>query len=170
MPEETEILRIDKPHFTVRVYANMLKIDLKGSLKNDIEEAFENTPILEQTIGSILEMFIPLHVHLSEVDSVSMDEKGKVLIKLPRHRDVVIPLEPGDAKRLVDKLNELIPEAKEKELNRIMKEQKLQKFEKAEHEMARGDMLLPPGGTQFPTPEPPGMRQKEKEAAEEQEK
>jgi hypothetical protein len=170
MPEENEILRIDKPHFTVRVYENVLKIDLKGSLRNDIEEAFENTPILEQTIGSILEMFIPLHVHLSEVDSVSMDEKGKVLIKLPRHRDVVIPLEPEDAKRLVDKLNELIPEAKEKELTRIMKEQKLQRFEKAERELAEGDMLLPPGGTQFPYPGPPGMRQKEKEAAEEQEK
>lgn len=170
MPEETEILRIDKPHFTVRVYENMLKIDLKGSLKNDIEEAFENTPILEQTIGSILEMFVPLHVHLSEVDSVSMDEKGKVLITLPRHRDVVIPLEPGDAKGLVDKLNELIPEAKEKELTRIMKEQKLQRYENAERDRARGDMLLPPGGTQFPSPEPPGFRQKEKEAAEEQEK
>lgn len=170
MPEEPEILRIDKPHFTVRVYENMLKIDLKGNLKNDIEEAFENTPILEQTIGSLLEMFIPLHVHLSNIDSVSMDEKGKVLITLPRHRDVVIPLEPGDAKRLVDKLNELIPEAKEKELTRIMKEQKLQRYEKAERELDQENMSLPTGGAQFPTPEPPGIRQKEKEAAEEQEK
>lgn len=169
MPEETEILRIDKPHFTVRVYENVLKIDLKGSLKNDIEEAFENTPILEQTIGSILEMFIPLHVHLSEVDSVSMDEKGKALIKLPRHRDVVIPLEPEDAKRLLDKLNELIPEAKEKELTRIMKEQKLKRIENAEHELVK-EAMFTTASAQFPMPPPPGMREKEKEAEEEQEK
>jgi hypothetical protein len=169
MSSDTEVLRIDEPHFTVRVYENMLKIDLKGSLKNDIEETFENTPILEQTIGSILEMFIPLHVHLSEVDSVSMDEKGKVLIKLPRHRDVVIPLEPEDAKRLVDKLNELIPEAKEKELTRIMKEQRLRRIDNAENELDR-ERLFTTGSAQFPMPPPPGMREKEKEAAEEQEK
>jgi hypothetical protein len=57
MPKATEILKIVRPHFTVRVYESMLRIDLKGSVKNDIEEAFENTPVLEQAIGSILGMF-----------------------------------------------------------------------------------------------------------------
>ena len=33
------ILEVDGPHFTVRLYENLLKIDLKGSLKNEIEEA-----------------------------------------------------------------------------------------------------------------------------------
>ena len=170
MPKATEILRIDRPHFTVRVYENVLRIDLKGSIKNDIEEAFENTPVLKQTIGSILEMFMPLHVHLSEIDSVRMDEKGKVVIKVPRHRDVVIPLEPRDAKRLVDRLNQLVPAAKEKELRRMIKEHRLQKIEKAEHELADQKLSLPVGGGQFPIPQPRGVLEEEKREAEQQEK
>jgi hypothetical protein len=170
MPKATEILKIVRPHFTVRVYGSMLRIDLKGSVKNDIEEAFENTPVLEQTIGSILGMFIPLHVHLSDIDSVRMDKRGKVIIKLPRHRDVVIPLEPRDAKRTVDKLNQLVPAAKEKELKRLMKEHKLQRIEKIERELAKEKLSLPLGGAQFPIPEPRGVLEKEKRGAEEQEK
>jgi hypothetical protein len=163
MPETTEILRIVRPRFTVRVYENVLRIDLKGSVKNDIEEAFENTPVLEQTIGSILGMFIPLHVHLSGIDSVHMDKRGKVVIKLPRHRDVVIPLEPRDAKRLVDKLNQLVPAAKEKELRRIMKEHKLQRIEKVERELAKEKLSLSGGGAQFPIPSHAACLRKRKE-------
>lgn len=170
MPKATEILRIIRRHFTVRVYESVLRIDLKGSVKNDIEEAFENTPVLKQTIGSILEMFIPLHVHLSDIDSVYMDKKGKVVIKLPRRRDVFIPLEPRDAKRLVDKLNQLVPAAKEKELRRIMKEHRLQRIEKAERELAEEKLSVPLGGAQFPIPEPRGVLEEEKREAEEQEK
>jgi hypothetical protein len=145
MPKATEILRIVRPHFTVRVYETRLRIDLKGSVKNDIEEAFENTPVLGQTIGSILGMFIPLHVHLSDIDSVHMDKRGKVVLKRPRHRDVVIPLEPRDAKRLVDKLNQLLPAAKKKELRRIMEENKLQRREEVEHESGQRDVSLSGG-------------------------
>ena len=170
MPKATEVLTIVRPHFTVRVYESVLRIDLKGSVKSNIEEAFENTPVLKQTIGSILEMFMPLHVHLSDVDSVRMDKKGKVTIKIPRHRDVVIPLEPTDAKRLVDKLSQLVPAAKEKELGRIIKEHRLQRIENAEHELAEQKLSLPVGGGQFPIPQPRGVLEEEKREAEEQEK
>lgn len=170
MPKATEILRIVRPHFAIRVYETALRIDLRGSVKNDIEETFENTPVLKQTIGSILEMFIPLHVHLSDIDSVRMDKKGKVVIKLPRHRDVVIPLEPRDAKRLVDKLNQLVPTAKEKELRRIIKEHRLQRIENAERELAEEKLSLSGGGAQFPIPKPRGVLEEEKREAEEQEK
>jgi hypothetical protein len=171
MSKPIEILTVEKPHFTVRVYENMLKIDLKGSVKNDIEEALENAPVLRETIGNVLEIFNPLHVHLSDIDSVEVDKMGKVKIKLPRHRDVVIPLDPKEAKKLVDKLNQLIPEEKEKEIARIMKEQKLKRIEKAERELEKEAMLSTTAtGASFPIPPPPGVREKEKEAAEEQEK
>ena len=39
MSDKTVVLEIDKPHFTVRLYENMLRIDLKESVKNEIEEA-----------------------------------------------------------------------------------------------------------------------------------
>jgi hypothetical protein len=170
MSRQVTALRIRKPHFTITVYDSMLKVDLKGSLKNDIEEAFENTPLLAETIGSILEIFVPLHVHLSDIDSVSADKKGKVSIKLPRHRDLAIPLEPKEAKRLVDKLNELIPRAKEKELKRVMKEKRLRRIKEADYELDRERMVLPPGGAQFPVPYPHGVLEEEKEAEKETEK
>jgi len=170
MPETPEVLRIDKAHFTVRVFEDTLRIDLKGTAKNNLEEALENKPVLKETIGNILGMFIPLHVHLSEIDSVHMDENGKVVLKIPRHRDVVIPLEPTDAKRLVDKLNQLIPRAKEKELTRIIKEQKLQRAVKADRELDREELSLPGGAEPFPIPEPHGVFEEEKKEAEEEEK
>lgn len=170
MPEKTLVLEIDKPHFTVRLHENLLKIDLHGNIKNEIEEAFENKPILKETIGEVLGIFIPLHVHLSDIDSVQMDETGRVKINLPRHRDLVIPLEPKDAKRLVEKLNQLIPKEKEKELERAIKERKLQEISEEEQE----DERAPGSSGAFPMPPPLGELEEEKEAeekiAEEQEK
>jgi hypothetical protein len=111
MPEAIPVLEVDRPHFTIRLYENLLKIDLKGSVKNEIEEALENKPVLKETIGSVLSVFVPLHIRLSDIDSVHMEETGKVKINLQLHRNIVIPLERKDAERLVDKLNELIPKA-----------------------------------------------------------
>jgi hypothetical protein len=170
MPSTTEILRIVKPHFTVRVSETTLRIDLKGSIKNDIEEAFENKPLLKQTIGSILEMFIPLHVHLSDIHSVVINNGGKVVVKLPRRKDVVIPVGAKDAKRLVDKLNQLIPTAKEKELKRLIKEHKLQRIETIERELDQEQLSLPLGGAQFPISQPSGVLENERKAARRREK
>jgi len=167
MPEEQAILVIDKPHLTVRVYQRMLKIDLKGSVRNDVEEALENTPILKQTIGSILEMFAPLHVRLCDVDSVKMDKNGNVTIKQPRHRDVVIPLTPKEAKKLVDKLNELIPAEKERELDRIIRENKLAARER---ELEKEEVPVSAGESPLRIPTSPGVFDEEREPSEEQEK
>jgi hypothetical protein len=121
MPEATGILEFETQHFTVRLDENVLKIDLKGSLKNDIEEALESKPILKETIGGILSVFVPLHIHLTDIESVRVNETGKVKISLPHRRDILIPLELEDAEKLADKLNELIPNAKKKERERIIK-------------------------------------------------
>jgi len=121
MPEAIAVLEFDRPHFTVRLYENLLKIDLRGSFKNEIEEALENKPILKETFGSILGMFVPLHIRLSDIDSVNMDETGKIKLKLPLHRNIVIPLERKDAEKLVYKINQLISDAKKKDLERIVR-------------------------------------------------
>lgn len=144
MPEKKPVLEIDNPHFVVRLYRDMLKIDLKGTLKNEIEEALENKPLLRQTIGNILGIFAPLHIRISDIDDVRADESGKVKIILPRHRDITIPLQLDQAKRLIRKLNELIPTAKRRALLRAMKEQKFQKIGEERLEMGRV------GGATFP--------------------
>ncbi len=131
VPEATAILEFETQHFTVRLDENVLKIDLKGSLKNDIEEALENKPILKETIGGILSMFVPLHIRLTGIESVRVNETGKVKISLSHRRDILIPLELKDAEKLADKLNELIPRAKKKEWERIIKKRTVKLQERA---------------------------------------
>jgi hypothetical protein len=140
MSETRVVLEIDHPHFIIRVYENLLRIDVKGNVTKEIEEALENTPILKETVGSILGLFVPLHIRLSDIESVHMEKTGEVKIIVPHRRHVTIPLEIEEAKKLVSKLNQLIPEAKGKELERIMQENKLQKIikEKKEEEKEMG--------------------------------
>jgi hypothetical protein len=115
MSEKIVVLEIDKPHFSVKLYEDMLKIDLKKRLIDKIVEAFEeSTPI-----GSLFEVFVPLHIRLSRIDSVRIINSGKVKLTLRHRRDVVLPLAPDEAKKLVDKLNDLIPLAKEKEVESL---------------------------------------------------
>jgi hypothetical protein len=60
----------------------------------------------------VLGIFVPLNVRLSEIDSVHMDETGKITVSLPHHPNVVIPLErKEDAEKLGEKLNQLISNA-----------------------------------------------------------
>jgi hypothetical protein len=188
MSSDTEVLSIDEPHFAVRVYESSLRIDLNGGVKAEIEDALENKPVLKESIGKILAVFVPLHVPLSDIDSVQMDEKGKITIKLPRHRDVTIQLEPENARKLVNKLNQLdvviqlepenaklvntldqmTPGEKEKARAQTFGDQKSQRIEKSERDYDREAMSYP-GGTQSPMPPPPGVRRKEREAEKQEE-
>jgi hypothetical protein len=105
-------LEVEDPHFTIRLYEDLLKIDLKGSFKNEIEEALENKPVLKETIGRVLGIFVPLHIRVSDTDSVHLDETGKINVSLSHHRNIVIPLESKEeAEKLVEKLNQLTSNA-----------------------------------------------------------
>jgi hypothetical protein len=37
MPEPLAVFEVKEPHITVRLYDNLLKVDLRGSFKNEIE-------------------------------------------------------------------------------------------------------------------------------------
>jgi hypothetical protein len=125
MPKAATVLEFETQHLTVRVDENVLRIDLRGSLKNDIEEALENKPILRETIGGILSVFAPLHIHLTDIDSVRLDKDGRVKILLPHRRNILIPLEREDSERLVEKLNELIPQAKKRQWHNVIMKRRL---------------------------------------------
>jgi hypothetical protein len=150
----------------VRLYERMLKIDLKGSFRNELEEALENKPILRETVGSVLEIFAPLHVRLYDIESVRMDKTGRVMIKQPRHRDLIIPLNSKEAKMLVVKLNELIPKEKGRELDRIIEEHKLSARER---ELEKKEIPMSRGESPFGVPPPPGVLKEEREPIEEEE-
>ena len=89
---------------------------MKGSFKNEVEEALENKPILKKTIGGILGIFVPLHIRLKDVDSVHTDDTGKVTINLPYRRHITIKLESKHAEEFVNRLNQLKQKAKDREI------------------------------------------------------
>jgi hypothetical protein len=62
-PKATAVLEVDNPHFTIRLYEHLFKIE-KGSFKNEVEEAIENKPVLKEMIGSVLSIFVPLHTYV----------------------------------------------------------------------------------------------------------
>jgi hypothetical protein len=141
MPEKIKILEVKNPHFTIKLSDDLLKIDLKGSFKNEVEEALEHKPVLKETVGRILGVFVPLHILVSDIDSVDLDKTGKVTVNLPHHRDVVLPFEHKEnAEKLVEKLNQLISKAraekiKEKaEMKRAEKKLKKERLEEKRKE------------------------------------
>ncbi len=162
MSETDLVLEIDHPHFIIRVTNDLLKIDVKGNVKNEIEEALENDQGLRETIGRILSVFVPLHIRLSDIDSVKMEKTGEVKIALHHHRDANIPLQPEEAEKLVSKLNQLIPEAKQREMERIIMEQRAR-------QIVEEDIDIRKESAQFPE-SPEEMHQEEKDIEEEIEK
>jgi hypothetical protein len=143
MSEADLVLEIDHSHFIIRVTNDLLKIDVKGNVKNEIEEALENAPGLRKTIGRILSVFVPLHIRLSDIDSVKMEKTGEVKIGLPHHRDANIPLQTEEAEKLVNKLNQLIPEAKRRESERIIEEQRARQISEEEKEIRKVTAQFP---------------------------
>ncbi len=120
MAQTSVVLEVEDPHFIIRLYVDLLKIDLKGSFKNEIEEALENKPVLKETIGRVLGIFVPLHIRVDDIDSVHMDETGKIKVNLSHHRSIDIPLEhKEDAEKLVEKLNQLISRVETEKIQEI---------------------------------------------------
>jgi hypothetical protein len=117
MESEDLVMVFDKPHFVVKLYKTLLKVDLKEGARKKLEEFVESNPHLRDSLGLLFQMMIPLDVQLKEIQTVRLDEKGQVQIVIPNRRDLHIPLEKEEAEKLRDKLNELIPieTAKEEE-------------------------------------------------------
>jgi hypothetical protein len=120
MATEDLVMVIDKPHFTVMLHQDLLEVDLKEGVKKELEDVVEANPILRGSLGFLLQSVVPLDVPLKDIESVEQDEKGQVKIKIPHRKDINIPLESKESKKLIDKLNELIPVEKQKERERIL--------------------------------------------------
>jgi hypothetical protein len=118
---------LDKPHFQLKLHSDLLKVDLKEGARAEIEKLAEARPALRDTIGWVFQTIIPLDVHLWEIEKVTVEPSGKVNIRIPHRRDIHIPLEPLEAERLVEKMNELIPIEKERKVERQLAEQAAEK-------------------------------------------
>ncbi len=142
MATEDLVLVIDKPQFVVKLHENLLEVDLKKGVTKELEDVLEAKPILRESLGFLFQTAVPLDIPLKDIDSVSADEKGQVKIIIPLRRDILIPLDKKEAKRLVNKLNELIPREKRRQIESLLAAEKAAKelgpqMREAYKEMAR---------------------------------
>ena len=118
------VMTIDKPHFVVKLHKTLLEVDLKEGIKKDLETALEKHEKIRESLGLLFQTMIPLDVPLRKIDSVSVTENGQVKIAIPMRKDLHIPLDPDESKRLVEKLNELIPMEKQRALEEELAQKK----------------------------------------------
>jgi hypothetical protein len=121
------ILKIEKPDFIVKLHENLLQVDLKQGARKKLEDALEIHPALRESLGILFQTIIPLDVALDDIDSTEIDKKGRLKIIIPMRKDLVIPLEREESKKLAEKLNELIPVAKLKEAQKVKQLEELEK-------------------------------------------
>ncbi len=118
MPEKPVVMHFDKPDFEVKLHSDALEVNLKEGVRREIEKLAEARHALSSSIGWVFQTIIPLNVPLWQIDRVEAEPGGKVNLVIPRRRDLHIPLDPSEARRLTEKLNQLIPIEKAKELDR----------------------------------------------------
>ena len=116
MNDEDIVMTIDKLHFTVKLRATQLEVDIKDGARQELEKLLEAKPAFRDSVGLLFQTVVPLDVRLRDIRSIGLDEKGRVKIDIPRRKDLTIPLDQEESKRLIDKLNELIPPEKERAL------------------------------------------------------
>ena len=112
------VLIIDKPKFIVKLHEDVIEVDLKEGAKKEFEDVIEANPALRKTLGFLFQTVIPSDIALSSIESVEVDDNGQLKIIVPRHKDIIIPLEFDESQKLSEKLNELIPLAKTKKATR----------------------------------------------------
>ncbi len=121
------VMVIDKPHFKVKLHKTLLEVDLKEGIKKELEDVLEAKPMLRESLGFLFQTVIPLDVPLRNIKSANVNKKGQVKIVIPSRKDIIIPLKPNESKRLVEKLNELIPIEKERAIREMQESEKARK-------------------------------------------
>jgi hypothetical protein len=141
LQDKRVLLQIERPHFEVKLHSDTLELNLKEGIRKEIESLAEARPILQETLGWVFQTIIPLNVRLWEIESAEVDAGGKVSLKIPHRRDLHIPLDHDDGQKLVEKLNQLIPAEKARELERVRNYEMAEK----ERDRERTDALRIPG-------------------------
>jgi hypothetical protein len=90
----------------------------------ELEDVLEATPDLRDNLGFFFQTLIPLDVPLKDIDRVDSNENGVIKIVIPSRRDILLPLTVAEAQQLSNKLQELIPFAKQRYFKRLLASQK----------------------------------------------
>jgi len=132
MATEDLVMVFKKPHFTVKLHPSLLEVDLKESVRKELEDVLEANSVLRESLGYLFQFAVPLDIPIKDIESATVDKKGRVKITAPHRRDLTIPLKPNESKKLVSKLNQLIPIEKAKEIESILEVEKAKREHGAE--------------------------------------
>ncbi len=112
------LLVVEKPKFVVRLYDDVLDVDLKEGARREFEHLIEDRAALRKSLGFLFQTVYPSDIPLSRIGSVEVDDNGQLKIIIPRHVDILIPLEFEESWRLAKQLRELVPRARAKKSER----------------------------------------------------
>lgn len=114
--KKSMVLTLEKPYFVVRLSEYVLQVDVKRGIKKELEDFLEKKPAIAKSLGFIFETLVPIDVWLKDIESAIIEKDGATKIIIPHHKDIAIPLTTDESKKLISKLNELIPIAKQKDI------------------------------------------------------
>jgi hypothetical protein len=97
----------------------LLEVDVKEGFRKKLESALEANPHIRESLGLLFQTAVPLDVQIKDIAEAKIGKKGQVQIVVPHRKDVHIPLDEEEAKKLIAKLNELIPIEKQREIERM---------------------------------------------------
>ena len=127
MTSRETVMIIEKPYLTVKLHERLLEVDFADGLRKELEDALEAKSAIRETVGFLFQSVVPLDVSLSDIESASVDKNGHVKITIPFRKDLLIPLKPDESKRLVEKLNQLIPVEKARAAKETVESEKRKK-------------------------------------------
>jgi hypothetical protein len=131
-------MKISTPTFLVKLHPTHLEVDLQKGTRKKLEDAIEAHPRLKESLGFLLQYVIHLDVALKDVEKVEFDKKKHVRIMIPNRRDITIPLEQKEAIKLINELNELIPQEKQREMDRLFRERETRRQMEREGKTVEG--------------------------------
>lgn len=138
MSKKDLIMKISTPTFLVKLHPTHLEVDLQKGTRKKLEDAIEAHPRLKESLGFLLQYVIHLDVALKDVEKVEFDKKKHVRIMIPNRRDITIPLEQKEAIKLINELNELIPQEKQREMDRLFRERETRRQMEREGKTVEG--------------------------------
>lgn len=126
MTKKDLVMVIDKPDFVVNLYEDSLEVDLKKGVRKELEDFLESRPFLKENLGFAFQTVVPIDVPLENIESAYVDREfsqgvialgwARARIVIPKRKDLIIPLEPDECKKFIDKLNKLVRTAKKMKL------------------------------------------------------
>ena len=135
------VMVIEKPYLTVKLHERLLEVDFADGLRRELEGALEANTALRETLGYLLQAAIPLDVALRDIDSARVDKNGHVKVAIPFRKDLIIPLGPTDSKRLVEKLDQLIPADKARAVREMRESEARKKALEAQRGRVEGETV-----------------------------